>query len=157
MIQTLQRRSLARLAALFALGGLFAACALTKMQAPAIALVSVELTDVQIDKQRFKVRLHVQNPNDRALPIKSVSCTLQVEGVEVGRGESAEPFSVPAHGETDFDMLVSTNLATSVPNLLLRVVQRRDLPAYHLSGWVNPDATLLPPVPFAKSGQITLQ
>jgi hypothetical protein len=74
-----------------ALGG----CAVTRLQAPAVTPEAIELSDIQLDQQRFKVRLHVQNPNDRSLPIKSVSCNLQVEGVDVGTGESTELFTVP--------------------------------------------------------------
>jgi LEA14-like dessication related protein len=135
---------------------LFAGCALTQLQAPTLTPQTVELTDVQINEQQFRVQLHVQNPNDRALPIKSASCTLEVAGVEVGNGHSAQPFSVPAHGETDFDMVVTTNLVATVPNLLRRIFAGGELPKYHLSGWVNPDITLLPPIPFSKSGQLSI-
>jgi hypothetical protein len=53
-------------------------------------------------------------------------------------------------------MVVTTNLAKTVPDLLLRIARRGQLPSYRLSGTVNPDITLLPPIPFSKSGQITL-
>jgi hypothetical protein len=53
-------------------------------------------------------------------------------------------------------MLVTTNLASSVPNVLLRVVQGKQLPEYRLSGWVNPDNALLPPIPFSKSDRIAI-
>jgi len=152
-----RRTTSSNLIAALGLAVLLSACALSHLQAPAITLVSVELTDLQIQEQHFKVRLHAQNPNDRALPIKSVSCTLKIEGVEVGQGKSAAPFSIPAHGNTDVDLLVTTNFATSVPNLLRLVLQRGGLPEYHVSGWVNPDIALLPPIPFARSGQIALQ
>ena len=135
---------------------LLGACAVMHLQAPEITPTAVELTDVALDQQHFKVTLHVQNPNDRALPIKSVKVALEIEGVEVGRGESTEPFNVPAHGETDFDMIVTTNVASSLPDLLVRVVRGGKLPSYHISGTVNPDIAYLPPIPFWKSGQITL-
>ena len=135
---------------------LLGACSVMHLQAPDITPTSVELIDAQITEQRFKVGLHVQNPNDRALPIKSVGCALQIEGVEVGHGESDAPFNVPAHGESDFDMVVTTNLGMSVPNLAMRLFRGGQLPSYRLSGTVNPDITLLPPIPFSKSGQITL-
>ena len=135
---------------------LLGACAVMHLQAPDITPTAVELVDVALDQQRFKVTLHVQNPNDRALPIKSVKVALEIEGVEVGRGESTEPFNVPAHGETDFDMIVTTNVASSLPDLLVRVVRGGKLPSYRLSGTVNPDIAYLPPIPFSKSGQITL-
>jgi LEA14-like dessication related protein len=133
---------------------LLAGCAAANLQAPEITPTTVELIDAQVLEQRFKVQLHVQNPNDRALPIKSVSCTLAVSGVDVGHGESTEPFSVPARGEGDFDMVVTTNLATSMPNLLLRLAQGKELPTYRLSGTVNPDIRFMPSIPFEKSGQI---
>jgi LEA14-like dessication related protein len=145
-----------RLLVLSAAAALLGACAVMHLQAPDITPTAVELVDVQLNQQRFKVALHVQNPNDRALPIKSVNCTLEIQDVEVGRAESSAPFSVPAHGESDFDMIVTTNLATSMPNLIMRVARGGELPSYRLSGSVNPDITLLPPIPFSKSGQLTL-
>jgi LEA14-like dessication related protein len=144
-------------AASVGLAGLLAGCALTQLQAPAINPLSVELTDVQINEQRFTVRLDVQNPNDRPLPIKSASCTLEIQGVNVGRGESTQPFSVPAHGNTEVDMLVTTNLLNSVPELFGRVLQHGTMPDYRFSGWINPDIALLPPIPFSRSGQIAAQ
>ncbi len=145
-----------RLLVLSASGMLLGGCSLTRLEAPDITPTSVELMDAQITEQRFKVGLHVQNPNDRSLPIKSANCALQIQGVEVGRGETTAPFNVPAHGDSDVDMIVTTNLASSVPNLITRLFRAGDLPSYRLSGSVNPDITLLPPIPFSKSGQITL-
>jgi LEA14-like dessication related protein len=132
-------------------------CAITRLQAPAVTPEAIEATDIQIGQQQFKVRLQVQNPNDRSLPIKSVSCNLQVEGVDVGKGENTEPFTIPAHGEQEFDMIVTTNFAASVPQLLGRVLARGEAPEYRLSGWVNPDIALIPPIPFAKAGRLNFQ
>lgn len=156
LTSTLRMVRLHCLVATVVLSTLLGGCALTQLKAPAITPQSVELTDVQLDEQHFTVRLHVQNPNDRPLPIKSATCTLEIQGVEVGKGESGGPFTLPALGDTDVDLLVTTNLLTSVPELFRRVLQHRALPDYHFSGWINPDIALLPPIPFAKSGQITL-
>jgi LEA14-like dessication related protein len=134
-----------------------ASCALTQLKAPTVTPESVEVTDLQIGAQRFKVRLDVQNPNDRPLPIKSVTCTLAIAGIDVGKGESAQPFSVPANGDTEFDLLVETNLVSSVPDLLRRILAGGEPPKYHFSGWVNPDIALMPPIPFSKSGELELQ
>ena len=145
------------LLALFTPAMLLSACAATRLQAPDVQPTAVELTDAALDRQRFKVGLHVQNPNDRALPIKWVNCALEIQGVELGRGEINEPFNVPAHGETDVDLIVTTNAAASLPNLIMRLVQGGgQLPSYRVSGTVNPDIGWLPPIPFSKSGQITL-
>ena len=136
---------------------LLSACAVTRLQPPDVQPTSVELMDVALDRQRFKVGMHVQNPNDRALPIKWVNCALEIQGVELGRGEINDPFSVPARGETDVDLIVTTNAAASLPNLIMRLVQGGgQLPSYRLSGSVNPDIAWLPPIPFSKSGQFTI-
>lgn len=132
------------------------ACSLMHMQAPDVTPTSVEVMDVQLTEQRFKVGLHLQNPNDRSLPIKSAKCALQIQGVEVGRGETTQPFNVPAHGESDVDMIVTTNVAGSVPNLVTRLFTAGELPSYRISGSVNPDISWIPPIPFSKSGQLKL-
>ena len=51
---------------------LLSACAVFHFQAPNVTPTAVELMDVALDQQRFNVALHVQNPNERALPIKWV-------------------------------------------------------------------------------------
>lgn len=141
-----------------AVGLLIGAC--VHLQAPNVNLVAVELADVQLEEQYFEVRLHVENPNDRPLPIKSISCTLKIQGVEVGEGKSTEPFTVPANGETEFDALITTNVIKSVPSLLPKllssVLQRGEMPDYQVSGWINPDISLVPPIPFSHSGKITI-
>lgn len=157
IVRAMRDVPVSRFLALLTAAMLLSACALTRLQAPDIQPTSVELIEVQLDQQRFKVGMHVQNPNDRDLPIKSANCTLEIQGVEVGRGEIDGPFRVPAHGEIDIDMVVTTNAVASLPNLILRLAQGgAQMPSYRLSGSVNPDIAWLPPIPFAKSGQITL-
>jgi LEA14-like dessication related protein len=153
-VEKVSDMSFCRLSQTAGIALLLGGCALTSLQTPTITPETVELTDAGLDQQQFRVQIHVQNPNDRPLPIKSVSCNLQVEGVDVGKGKSSQPFSVPAHGDADFDMVVTTNLAASVPNLLGRLISGGQLPRYQFSGWVNPDITLIPPIPFSKSGQL---
>ena len=151
-----EQRACARLSATLGAGLVLGGCAYSHLQAPAVTPGAVELTEVALDRQRFLVHLHVENPNDQALPVKWVHCTLQVEGVDVGKGETTDPVNIPAHGDADFDMLVTTDFITSMPNVLRRLAQSGDPPQYHFSDWVNPDKALLPPIPFSKSGQVEL-
>jgi LEA14-like dessication related protein len=88
-----KRRPSPPVVAVLGVAVLIGACA--HLQAPAVNLVAVELADVQLEEQHFNVRLHIDNPNDRPLPINSVSCALQVQGVEVGVGRSTETFHGP--------------------------------------------------------------
>ncbi len=57
-------------------------------------------------------RVNVENPNDRELPIKGIDYKLFLEGDSFAEGVSNKPFTVPAQGDTDFDMTVRTNFVS---------------------------------------------
>src|SRR5262249_23764478 len=108
--------SLSCLLAAALLGG----CALfaPKLQAPSLAIVNVELLKSDLWEQRLKVRMRVQNPNDRALPVRGLSYTIDVSGQEFASGVSGESFTVPARGEAEFNMNVTANMAGTLFKLL---------------------------------------
>ncbi len=82
------------------MAALVAACAATKLEAPNLHVVNMEMLESSsFFTQRVKVRVHVQNPNDTELPIKGVNATLYLQGEKFATGVSAEPFTVPAFGE----------------------------------------------------------
>src|ERR1700679_997755 len=74
-----------------------------KLEAPQLSVVGVELQKGALWQQKLKVRMHVDNPNDRVLPIKGITYTLDVNGQEFAHGESAASFVVPSLGEAEFD------------------------------------------------------
>ena len=63
---------------------------------PRLALAGVEMQGTQLLKQRFRVRIRVENPNDRALPIRALDFTMQLGGEDLGSGAIEAPFTVPA-------------------------------------------------------------
>jgi len=132
-----------------------AGCA-THFEAPQLSVVDVQLLGGDLWQQRLKVRLHVQNPNDRALPVEGIVYTLEVEGQEFATGESAASFSVPALGEAEFDMSVNTNLAATVLKLAGRGTNAREV-AYRLKGKVTLSQGLLRSLPFDERGTFKLQ
>jgi LEA14-like dessication related protein len=116
---------------------LLGACALApKFEAPQLSVMDVQVVGADLWQQRLKVRMHVQNPNDRALPIQGIVYTLEVEGQQFASGESAASFVVPPLGEAEFDMNVTTNLASTFIRLLGRAADTKTL-AYHLTGKVS--------------------
>ncbi len=144
--------------------GLICACCLTacavlggKFEAPHLAVIKVDLVDSDILSQRFKVRLRVQNPNSRALPVRGITCKLELAGDEFGDGVSGESFTVPAHGEAEFDMLLTTNLASAVMRYMNNKKNRNaDSLAYRLSGKVDLASGIMRSIPFSDSGQLPL-
>jgi LEA14-like dessication related protein len=142
-------------AALLALA--LAACALApKFEAPQLSVADVQVLGGDFLQQRLRVRMHVQNPNDRALPVQGITYRLEVEGQEFATGESAASFTVPALGEADFDMNVSTNLASTLVKILSGGANTKAL-AYHLTGKVTLSEGFLRSVPFDQRGTFKLE
>jgi len=135
---------------------LVASCAVTRLQPPRLSVVDVAVLGGDLWQQRLKVRMHVQNPNDRVLPVRGIVYTLEVEGQPFASGESAASFTVPALGEAEFDMKVNTNLAATVMQLLGRGGGARDV-AYHLTGKVSLAEGFLRSIPFEQRGAFRLQ
>ena len=95
-----------------------AACSTPKLAVPKLALVSVAMTSADIFNQQFMVRLNVENPNDTELRITGIDYKLFLEGDSFAEGLSNKPFTVPASGDTDFDMIVRTNFVSSAGRLV---------------------------------------
>jgi LEA14-like dessication related protein len=149
------KRSLAG-AALSAFVLCLTACSTPKLAVPKLALVSVSMTSADIFNQQFMVRVNVQNPNDRELPITGIDYKLFLEGDSFSEGLSSKPFTVPANGETDFDMIVRTNFVSSAGRLVSRL-NGRDQVQYVVEGKVLTDLSGLKKIPFQETGTISLK
>jgi LEA14-like dessication related protein len=136
---------------------LLGTCALApKFEAPQLSVMDVQVVGADLWQQRLKVRMHVQNPNDRALPIQGIVYTLEVEGQQFASGESAASFVVPPLGEAEFDMNVTTNLASTFIKLLGRAADTKAV-AYHLTGKVSLSQGFLRSIPFDQRGTFNLR
>lgn len=92
-----------------------------KLEPPRLTVVSIGMVSADIFSQQFRVRLHVQNPNSRSIPIKAIDYELLLESSSFAEGNASEPFVVPARGENEFDMTVRTNFVSSIGRLLSRM------------------------------------
>jgi len=131
------------------------ACVLApKLEPPQLQLTDVQVVGGDLFSQRLKVRVHVDNPNDRALPVARIVYTLEVQGQELANGESDAAFTVPPKGAADFDMNVTTNLAGA----LLRVLGSPTPKAldYRMSGKVTLSEGLFRTIPFQQRGTFSL-
>jgi LEA14-like dessication related protein len=138
---------------------LLAACVLqSHLEPPQLSVSQVDIQGSDLWQQRLRVRMHVQNPNDRALAVKDLEYTLEVEGQQLASGASAESFTVPALGETDFDMNLTTNLAGALLKLLSRGPDAlsQGVP-YHLIGKVTLSQGWIRSIPFDEHGTFKLQ
>jgi LEA14-like dessication related protein len=126
-----------------------------KLEAPHLQVVGVEFQKGALWQQKLKVRIHVQNPNDRVLPIKGITYTLDVNGQEFAHGESAASFVVPALGEAEFDMNMTANMAGTLISLLSHGTD--STLDYHLVGKISLSEGLLRSIHFDESGTFKLQ
>jgi LEA14-like dessication related protein len=134
------------------------ACALIHphFEQPTVRVVGVELRGGNLLQQNFLVKLNVQNPNDRALPVRELTFALKVEGVDFASGLSEQAFSVPALGDADFDMNISTNLAFAVLKLADKRQQHADTLGYELSGTARIDVPFTRQIEFHQDGSLPL-
>src|SRR5690554_5761386 len=151
------RLSFARAIVLLALVALSGCSALApKIEAPRLMLVSAAMTSGDIFSQTFVVRMHVQNPNNRDLPIRGIDYQLFLEGDRFAEGVTPRPFVVPANGETEFDIIVRTNFVSSIGRLLTRLQGRRQV-EYLIEGRILTDIGMLRKIPFRESGVVDLE
>lgn len=126
------------------------------LQVPRLSLVSVSMTSADIFNQQFLVKVNVENPNDRELPIKGIDYKLFLEGDSFAEGVSEKPFTVPAQGDIDFDMTVRTNFVSGAARLLSRLNGREQV-NYVVEGKVLTDISMLKKIPFQETGTVSLK
>ena len=143
------------LIALLALGLCGCSLFVPKLEKPTLSVVNVQLLKGDLVHQELKVRMRVQNPNDRALPVKGLSYELDVDGQEFAHGMSGDSFVVPAHGEAEFDLSVSANMAS----LLVKMLGQGggDSLDYQLTGKISLSAGLLRSFSFNEHGSFKLR
>ena len=132
------------------------ACSTPKLAVPKLAIVSVAMTSADIFNQQFMVRLNVENPNDQELPVTGIDYKLFLEGDSFSEGVSNKPFTVPAKGDTDFDMIVRTNFVSSAGRLVSRL-NGRDQVQYVFEGKLLTDVSGSKTIAFQESGTATLK
>jgi len=125
-----------------------------KLEKPNLSVVSVQMLKSDLWHQELKLRMRVQNPNDRALPVKGLSYELDVDDQELAHGISGDSFVVPALGEAEFDMSMSANMAS----VLVKVLSQGGSPVdYRIRGKIALSSGWLRSIPFDQHGTFKWQ
>jgi len=134
------------------------ACALVHphFEQPTVRVVAIELRGGSLLQQHFAVKLNVQNPNGKTLPVRELTFALKVEGMDFASGSSEQAFSVPALGDADFDMDITANLALAVLQLAEKRQQHAEALKYELTGTARIDMPFTRQVAFHQDGSLPL-
>jgi LEA14-like dessication related protein len=127
-----------------------------RLEPPSLQVVGVDLLRSDLLQQELRLRMRVTNPNDRSLPVRSITYQVEVAGEHFAHGGSERNFEVPALGTTEFDVNVTANAAGMVLRLL-GGGQRLDAVEYRLVGRVQLASGLLRNIPFEQKGSLNLR
>ncbi|MEJ0098916.1 MAG: LEA type 2 family protein [Pseudomonadota bacterium] len=130
-------------------------CAYSHLEQPTLTVIDVNLLKGDLFRQQLRVRMRVENPNDVALPVQSISYEVELAGNAFAHGESAGDFIVPAKGGTEFDVNVTANAAAAVLQMLGKGGQ--DNLQYRIFGKVHLSSGILRNVPFDHTGTFRLR
>jgi len=126
-----------------------------KLETPQLTLLGIQIMSADMFAQQFKVRVKVVNPNDLAVAVEGLEYDILLMGDSFAEGTSNDVFLLPARGEAEFDMLVTTNFVSSFGRLLSRVgggkLENID---YEISGKVFVDKGVLRRIPFSHRGTV---
>jgi len=128
-----------------------------KFETPQLSVVNVELQKSDLWEQRMKVRMRVENPNDRPIPVKGLTVALDVQDQEIAHGVSGASFVVPALGEAEFDMNMTANMAGALLKLLGAGNQMSDSIDYRITGKLSLSSGLFRSIPFEDRGSVRLK
>jgi LEA14-like dessication related protein len=136
---------------------LLSACSLIapKFEKPVVSVLGVELVGGNFLQQNFLLKLNIENPNKRALPVTSLHADLSVLGDPVASGVNSRSFIVPARGSAQFDMTITANMAVVLLKLAGRGDKRSDPIDYELTGEASIDLPFLRNVPFRQHGALS--
>jgi LEA14-like dessication related protein len=128
-----------------------------KLESPDLSLVGIQMLSTDMFAQKFKVRVLVKNPNAIEIPVRGIDYTIILMGDSFAEGVSSDRFMLPAQGEAEFDMLVTTNFVSSFGRLLSRVGggKLQDL-RYEITGEVLVDKGMIRKIPFSHQGTVDI-
>jgi LEA14-like dessication related protein len=125
------------------------------VEKPGVTLNNVEVTDVDLDGQTFVLDFDVANPNPFPLPVRSIAYGVELDGFRFASGETAGAFTVPANGDSHFQITVDVDLMRTAPQLMFIVRDGvyREIP-YALEGRFAIDVPFAHPLSFRNEGSI---
>ncbi|MGH1370991.1 MAG: LEA type 2 family protein [Cellvibrionaceae bacterium] len=125
-------------------------------ESPNIQVLSIKRMPSQGMDQQLVVELNVQNPNSMNLPLTGVAYALLIEGNEVASGVTADVSTIPAYGEAQLSLPVTTNLMGMVRLVTGLMMKGQENISYELVAKLDVGIPLIPKLSVSESGEIPL-
>lgn len=126
------------------------------LESPEVTLAGLRMVEAGFAKQRYDLTLNVRNPNGIPLPVRGLAYRIDLAGERFAAGETLKAFTIPANGESDFQLSVTTDLLRSLSSLQKMIEQREQSLQYSIGGELQVDLPLVRAIPFSKSGALDL-
>lgn len=124
-----------------------------KVETPRVTVADIELVELKLLEQRYRVALRIQNPGRTELSVEGMSFELAIDDKDFAHGVSSMPFSVPAFEE----VLVQVAVVSSVFSLFeqLRALEKASGKQlqYRISGKLGISGSLVS-IPFEYQGEL---
>lgn len=121
---------------------------------PEVRLTHVEVVRARLLEQEFLLQFRIDNPNDRSLPVRGLVYHLELNDIELARGETSAWLNVPGNGHAYYEVPVHTNLWRHM-KYMVRLLERPERPIrYRLDGELKTGLMFGRRVQIAREGEI---
>ena len=120
---------------------------------PEVTLANVEMLKANLWEQSFRLRLRVDNPNDRSLPIRGMHYQIHLNDMRLATGVSDRPFNVPAYGSEYFDLTVRSNMWRHLGSLLKTIEHQQPID-YRIEGHIRTGLFWAPRLTLSEQGTL---
>lgn len=142
---------------LLALCGLATACTsfAPHLLPPDLKVVGLSFLGGDTRHQQLRLRVQVTNPNDRQIAVRAIDYQVALAGSRFADGNSAAPFTVPALGQSEFELNVNADMVGLI-NVMGAHLNDTSLD-YEVTGTLHLAEGLVREIPFKSHGQLPLR
>ncbi|MCK5532623.1 LEA type 2 family protein [Halopseudomonas sp.] len=120
---------------------------------PEVSLANVEMLKSNLWEQSFRLKLRVDNPNDRVLPIRGMHYQVYLNNMKLATGVSNNRFDVPAYGSSYFELDVRSNLWRHIADVI-KLVDKQKPVDYRIDGNIRTGMLLAPSINLHEEGTL---
>ncbi len=115
---------------------LFASCAGTGKisETPYITLSNINLLNMGVFEQRYRIMMRIQNPNDVEIPIKGMSYRIFINEKDFARGVSNKSVIIPEFGEEVVEIVATSDLTSMLTQFQELMAGGTKKVSYRLTG-----------------------